>query len=155
MEIISAIGAVSTGLNVLSRLMPNRGNRPQSEFSQVLEQSMGRQIMQRLDIDSSGTLTLNETRIPESVFRQLDSDSNGELSEAEINTGLESMRRKEGVDHRIKAWLDAHDNNHDGLISPAESGLDTVAFAARDRDEDGSLVRSELISMTRTGRERA
>jgi len=155
MEIISAIGAVNTGLNVLSRLMPNRGNRPRSEFSQVLEQSMGRQIMQRLDIDSSGTLTLNETRIPESVFRQLDSDSNGELTEAEINTGLESMRRKEGVDDRVKAWIESRDYDHDGLISPAESGLDTAAFTSQDRDEDGRLARSELISMARTGRGRA
>jgi EF hand len=147
MEIVSAIGAISTGLGVLSRLMPNRGNRPQSEFSQVLEQSMGRQVMQRLDIDASGTLTLNETKMPESVFRQLDANADGELTEAEINTGLESLRREGGVNQQIKSWMESHDSNHDGAVSRRESGLGGRAFRAGDLNGDLVLTNDELKPM--------
>jgi len=147
MEIVSAIGAINAGLGVLSRLMPNRGSKPQSEFSRVLEQSMGRQMMQRLDIDASGTLTLNETKMPESVFRQLDANADGELTEAEINTGLESLRREDGVNQQVRLWMESHDSNHDSAVSRRESGLDGRVFRAGDMNGDDALTNDELKPM--------
>ena len=149
MDVLSAIQVVGAGVDVLSKFMPNRGNRPQSEFSQVLEQSMGQQLMQRLDLDSSGTLTLNETKMSEKVFRQLDANADGQLSEVEINTGIESMRREAGLHQKMNLWLEAHDANHDGLATQRESGLDTRVFDRGDRNGDGKLDVRELVRMSR------
>ena len=132
--------AILVALN--SQAKPERGDKAGNRVPPAPDQ-----IIERLDIDGSGSITEDEAKGPlEKYFDRIDANGNGEISEKELldERGNRGEKLKQG-----RAGIKAADTDKNGAISideAAEVGLKKMVenFERIDADGDGEISKKEM-----------
>ena len=96
-------------------------------------------LMEDLDADESGTLSLSEIDISETAFSQIDTDENDELDEDELTNNADTLRDA----LQAKRLMEDQDEDGDGVLTAEELDIETELFEELDTDEDGTISRAE------------
>ncbi|MFH2058918.1 MAG: hypothetical protein ABIJ59_08450 [Pseudomonadota bacterium] len=114
------------------------------------------------DTNADGVLAADETGMPDKIFAKADADSDGLLTQQELEDMLAKgtgrpggMGRPEGISGRpggmggmgeidAQALLDDKDSDEDGTISAEESGLTEELFSNLDTNQDGRISTDEI-----------
>jgi Ca2+-binding EF-hand superfamily protein len=137
-----------------------------SDFGADLAEKM----ISEQDADGDGALSLDETKLSEDAFNELDTDGDGLVSEEELATGLQASLEQmlqimqasgmtqpeppEGAPDAGQVADDAVsqlDEDGDGGLSQAESGVSSETFDALDLNEDGVVSAEELAEAMKNG----
>ena len=110
-------------------------------------------ILESEDANSDGVLTLDETRLTEEMFANADTDSDGELTEEELDELLSSGPPPGpppmggpmgGGPPDAESILEEEDTDGDGSISMEETRLPEDVFTEMDTNGDGFLSQDEI-----------
>ncbi|MFH2067280.1 MAG: hypothetical protein ABIK15_18920 [Pseudomonadota bacterium] len=128
-----------------------------------------KRLMEDHDENGDGVLTDDELDISTDVFGEIDTDSDGTLSRAEIEAGIQQLRPEksfgQGSDNMmmpgigfgrppletdteelISTLIEGMDADENGTLSSSEIDISEEAFAGIDSDEDAELSSDELTN---------
>lgn len=156
-----SIEAAGLGSGNMQGIWPRKGKRAASNVANMM--------LNELDADDDGQLSLTESGLSETAFKGLDTDGDGDISRKELKAGLRSRRDQlmamleqgpdagddeTGVTQSGAAGspassfaasiLTKRDADGSGSLSKDESGLQASAFDAFDTNKDGTLSAEEL-----------
>ncbi len=135
-------------------------------FAGVAQAAGGSAVFQALDADHDGFLTRDELRAHPRLllkFDAIDTNRDGRISDDELQAWHAAHLRQPGSegqaftaldtngdgrieraelpdDVRARAWFDAADTNHDGVVTKGEAGI--ARAAARDANRPATLARA-------------
>ncbi len=104
---------------------------------------------EEVDANADGKLTQDEMADHRRAqFMKMDSDGNGQVSEAEMREGMAAKATKR-VEKRISHMMKNHDADGDGQLSPDEIKPKRMGkmFDRVDTDGDGAISRAEFDEM--------
>lgn len=119
------------------------------------------EVIKTKDTNADGVLAANEIGMPDKIFAKADVDSDGLLTQKELEDMLANgarpggMGRPNGVGGRqggmggmgkidAQALLDDNDSDEDGTISAEESGLTEEFFSNLDTNQDDKISVDEI-----------
>ncbi len=166
MDIISGIGQVAGLLNsacsLVRSLKPNHAasesqtakgasNTPphtkNSAFAQQLTARLDAAVASlvgALDKDRNGTLSVTEFGGAQDLFPQLDANSDGELTAAELSSAFSAPKGPSVLMHASRL-IERYDADANGALTAGELGMTSAAFGAMDVNGDGELSGAELV----------
>jgi Ca2+-binding EF-hand superfamily protein len=135
MSLLAAMLPISAAVKVVSNLLPRRNATPEpANFDAVLQQTLGQRIVAQRDGDKDGALTLDEFTGGAARFAEWDSNHDGKLSAAEIDTGA-----------KLTELWNQFDFDEDGVLTPHELGAAIDAFNSIDANQDLQVSRAEFF----------
>ena len=118
---------------------------------------MAASIIEELDLDGDGALSLEESGVEEDIFTTADADGDGLVTEEELVAMLEENRpqgpppeMEEGMEGPASASdmaaniISELDSDGDGGLSSGEASASEEEFDALDTNEDGIVSQAEL-----------
>lgn len=141
MSVLAGMIPLRLALNVASKVIHARENTGKTDFSDVLQESLGARLVKQWDTDGDSALSVSEFGGTAKTFAQLDKDGDGVLSSGELDAGLAHVQSQ----RRVQSMMRLHDSNNDGTLTLAEFGKDEKVFAQIDANEDGEINQNELL----------
>jgi len=145
MSILASAVPVSMALNMASKLIHSRGNPAKTDFSDVLQESLGARLVKQWDADGDRTLSLSEFGGAASAFAQFDRNGDGALTAGELDAGLAHAQFQRRAHALTDTVMRLHDSNNDGVLTAAELGRGEELFSDIDANRDGHIDRDELL----------
>lgn len=114
-----------------------------------------RASFEQLDTDSSGSLTQAELAAHGAArFAAADTDGDGFLTAEEMTAAAEGRKAKR-IEKRIERMMEHRDANNDGKLSAEEMAPDedrvAKMFERADKNEDGSISKEEFEQASKRG----
>lgn len=103
-------------------------------------------LIQSMDANGDGRLQLSEFSGPRHVFERLDRDGDGNITEAELESGLLAMQAAEHREKLVARMLERLDADGDRELTANELGVSKSSIVRSDRNGNGALDRSELLA---------
>lgn len=145
MSLLAGMIPVGLALNMASKAIHARANSAKTNFSDVLQESLGARLIDQWDTDGDQALSLSEFGGPATAFEQLDRDGDGALTGGELDAGLAQAQSQRRAQALTDAVMRLHDSDNDGTLSALELAKDEKVFAQIDANGDGQINRDELL----------
>ena len=132
----------ATLITLNSQAKPEREDRDENRVRPTPDQ-----IIERLDIDGSGSITEDEAKGPlAKYFDRIDANGNGEISEEELLDGRENRGEKLKQGRADIKAADADENGAISIDEAAQAGLKKMVenFERIDTDGDGEISKEEM-----------